>query len=229
MNEDFDLDRLADIPDPLAELSLTPLPPRPGHPDVRPPTRDHVARTRALALFGAIACQAIWLTVFNKRGDLTTVRPTTLLAEVGIPLAAGLVALGAAVAPGERGLGESKEYLAPAALFAPALFAVAAWWERATDVDPESFAWHAARCFIVTSLFALVPAVLAAWSFRRSFASASGWRSAALGMACAGLAAATMGLVCSTGTVLHVLAGHVSVMIVAGVAGALLGRRFGKA
>jgi hypothetical protein len=38
-----------------------------------------------------------------------------------------------------------------------------------------------------------------------------------------------MGLVCSTGTVLHVLAGHVSVMIVAGFAGALLGRRFGRA
>ena len=228
MNEDFDLERLADIPDPLSELGLAPLPPRLAQRTARPATRDHVARTRAIALIGAVACQAIWLAVFNKRGNLASVPRATLFAEIGIPLAAGLVALGAAVAPGDHGLGESKDRLIPAVLFAPVLFAVAVWWERVTDVDPESFAWHAARCFLVTSIFAFVPAALAAWSFRRAFATAPGWRSAALGMACAGLGASTMGLVCSTGTVTHVIAGHVSVMLVAGFAGALLGRRFGE-
>jgi hypothetical protein len=229
MNHDFDIDRLADVPDPLADVALAPLPPRPAAPAVRPATRDAVARTRMLALAGAVACQGVWVALFNKRADLATVPRATLFAEIGVPAVAGAIALVAAVAPGERGLGESKERLAPAALFAPVLFALATWGERVTDVDTESFAWHAARCFLVTSLFTLVPAVLAAWAFRRSFAAAPAWRSAALAMACAGLGAASMGLICATGTTLHVIAGHVTVMVVAGVVGALVGRRFGEA
>ncbi len=38
-----------------------------------------------------------------------------------------------------------------------------------------------------------------------------------------------MSLVCSVGSPAHVLVGHGSVMLVAAVAGALLGRRFGEA
>jgi hypothetical protein len=229
MKHDFDFDRLGDIPDPLADVALAPLPAQKRAPTVRPATRAAVARTRMLALAGAVACQGVWLALFNKRADLATVPRATLFAEVAIPAVAGAIALVAAIAPGERGLGEAKERLAPAALFAPVLFALATWGARVTDVDTESFAWHATRCFLVTSLFTLIPAVLAAWAFRRSFAAAPAWRSAALAMACAGLGAATMGLVCATGTVLHVIAGHVTVMVVAGIVGALVGGRFGEA
>jgi hypothetical protein len=228
MSDDFDLDRLRDIPDPLAGLALPPLEPR-SVPAVRPRTRQEVARARTVSRALAVAVQGVWLALFEKRADLATVSRATLLGEVAFPLLAGAVALGAAVAPGARGLGEAKERLAPWALLAPVVFVAATWWSDVACSDPESFTWHALRCFFITSLFAMVPAMLAAWSFRRSFAAAPGWRAAALGMACAGLGASTMGLVCATGNVAHVLAGHGSVMLVAGLAGALLGRRFGEA
>jgi len=54
-------------------------------------------------------------------------------------------------------------------------------------------------------------------------------RRAALGVACGGLAAASMSLCCFHREMLHVLIGHGSMMLVGGVAGALLGRRFTRA
>jgi hypothetical protein len=228
MKPDFDIDRIAEIPDPLADLAQAPLPPR-RPPPLSPPTRGHVVQRRAVALAAAVATQFMWLAVFNKRADLATVSRSVLLGEIGFPLAAGAIALGAAVAPGPRGLGESKERLLPWVLLAPAVFVVATFWSDAGGGDSESFFWHAARCFLYTSLFALGPAFAAAWTFRRAFAAAPGWRAAALGIACAGLGASTMGVICATGSTAHVLLGHGSVMLAGGIAGALLGRRFGEA
>jgi hypothetical protein len=228
MSSEFDLDKLAEIPDPLGDLASAPVPPRRAEISVRPPTRESVVRRRAMALVGAIACQGFWLALFHKRADLATVSRSTLAAEVGFPLVAAAIAFGAATAPGPRGLGESRERLAPWALLSPAVFVAATLLSSAGGADSEPFTWHAARCFLVVSLFAVGPAILAGWAFRRSFAAAAGWRAAALGIACAALAAASMGVVCSTGSAAHVLVGHGGVIFVAGAAGALLGSRYAR-
>jgi hypothetical protein len=229
MTEDFDVRRIAEIPDPAAGLTLRPLPPRRAALGAPPPTRDRVVRGRVLALALALGSELVWLAALRWRGDLTTTPPSAIAAEVGVPLAAGVLALLVAVDPGERGLGVSRERLAWGAIGAPVLFAVAAWLERVHDVDPQPFATHAAGCFLLTSLFALVPALLAARSFRGAFAAAPAWRSASLGVACGGLGAATMGLLCSTATAAHVIVGHASVLVVAGLAFAWVGQRAGQA
>ena len=74
----------------------------------------------------------------------------------------------------------------------------------------------------VTGLLALGPLALGLWAFRRAFAAAAGWRTAAVGVAAGGLAAATMSLACPITTAAHVIVGHGLAMIVAGLAGALL-------
>jgi hypothetical protein len=48
-------------------------------------------------------------------------------------------------------------------------------------------------------------------------------------MACAALAAASMSILCSVGSPAHVLVGHGGMIAVAGIAGALAGRRLGQA
>ena len=88
------------------------------------------------------------------------------------------------------------------------------------DMDTESFWRHALRCFLVTGLLALGPLALA---------SEPGWRMAGLGVGCAAIAAASMTFLCSVGSPAHVLLGHGGLMLVAGIAGAGVGRKIGEA
>jgi hypothetical protein len=229
MKQDFDFDTVADFPDPAAGLGPLPLLPRPANTLDRPPSRSRVAAMRVSALVAALLYEAVWLAIFNKRGDLSALARSTLVAEVSIPLCAAGLALAAAAARGARGMGASKGHLATAALLSPAVFAAATVFCGPADADGEPFWSHALRCFLVTGLLGLGPLALAAWAFRRAFVAAPAWRMAALAMACSAVAAATMAFLCSVGSPAHVLVGHGGLMLVAGVGGALLGRRLGEA
>jgi hypothetical protein len=66
---------------------------------------------------------------------------------------------------------------------------------------------------------------LAGWALRHAFAAAARWRFAAAGVACGALAATTMSVVCANGNAAHVLLGHGTFMLVAGLAGWLVGER----
>ncbi|HXN33544.1 MAG TPA: NrsF family protein [Polyangiaceae bacterium] len=229
MKHDFDLDRTADFPDPLAGIGELPVPLRPASPLVRPPTRSRVAALRASALGAALLYEGVWLAIFNKRSDLSALPRTTLAAEVAIPLAAAGLALAAATARGERGMGAPKGRLAAWVLLSPAVFVAATLFAGPPDVDIESFWRHVLRCFLVTGLLGLGPLGLAAWAFRRGFVAAPAWRMAGLGVACSAIAAASMTFLCSVGSPAHVLVGHGGLMVVAGLGGALFGRRLGEA
>jgi hypothetical protein len=226
---DFDFAPLAEFPDPVDGIGQVPVPPRPATPPVRPLTRSGLAQRRTFALCGAVVYECAWLWIFNKRADLSSTPATTLIAEVTIPLAAAALALAAATARGPRGLGVTKARLIPLALMAPLFFVTMTLFAGPADVDPESFWPHALRCFLVTGVLGFGPLALAAWSFRRTFLTASAWRMAALGMGCSACAAAGMSLICSVGSPAHVLVGHGGLIVVAGIGGALLGRPWGQA
>jgi hypothetical protein len=228
MKDPIDNHRITDVPDPLAGISDWPLPPRRSVALEVSPTRSRVATVRATALGGALLYELACIVVMSKREDLHTMSRAVLLTELAIPVVAGLLAL-AAAAPGALGMGQPKGRLTTLALLSPVLFIVATLVASPRDVDSEPFVSHALRCFAWTALYSAGPIVLAAWAFRRSFVAAPAWRSAAVGLACGAMGAATMSLVCSVGTPAHVLVGHGGMMLVAGVAGALLGKRFGRA
>jgi hypothetical protein len=181
------------------------------------------------ALGGAVLYELAWLVLLNKRGDIHTTPGHTLFLEVAVPLAAAAIGLAVATARGSRGLGAAKPRLAVGALLAPALFVAATVALAPHDVDPEGFAPHALRCFALTAAFTAGPMALAAHAFRGAFAAAPAWRSAALAMACAALAAVTTALACSVGSADHVIVGHGSMMLVAGAVGAVVGRRLAQA
>ena len=233
MNDDFDLDRLGDVPDPMSGVGDWPLPPRPAAAALGPsPTRSGVAAVRATALVVALLYELAWIGIMNGRADLHTMPLSTLLLELAVPLATALLALAAAAGSGKESLGQPKARLVTLALASPVVFVVGSFlagnFVASTDMDTEAFWPHALRCFLWTSLYALGPLSLAVWAFRRSFATAPAWRTAALGMACGAAGAATMSFVCSVGTPAHVIVGHGGIIFVAALGGALLGRRFGQ-
>jgi hypothetical protein len=227
MKDPFDINRVTDVPDPLAGISDWPVPPRRAGALVDSPTRSRVAAARATALGAALLYEVAWVVIMSKREDLHTMPRTLLVTELAIPTAAALLALAAAAAPGAHGMGQPKGRMTVLALLSPAFFVLATLLVSPRDVDPTPFLAHGVQCFAWTALFSAGPLVLAAWAFRRSFVAAPAWRSAALGLACGAAGAATMSLVCSVGSAAHVLVGHGGMMLVAAVCGALLGRRLG--
>jgi hypothetical protein len=229
MKNEFDLEAMIDVPDPAAGLASIAVPPRRVQPGPRPPTRADRTARRAAAFAAALLYSGVLLVLFNKRADLHVMPGRTLLVEVAIPLAAAALAFVAATAPGRSGVGWPKAWLVTVALAAPAFFAVATWLAGPRDVDPEPFVGHGVRCLIVTGIFTLGPLLLAAWAFRGAFVAAAGWRAATLGVACAGLGATAMSLLCSVGTPAHVVVGHGGVMALAALAGAAFGRRTARA
>ena len=71
--------------------------------------------------------------------------------------------------------------------------------------------------------------MLAAVVLRRSFASAAGWRSAAVGAACGLAAGAAMHLHCENVLPVHMVLSHAVPALLLGVAGALLLGRTARA
>jgi hypothetical protein len=227
MKDPFDIDRIADIPDPLSGVDDWPLPSRRDVALAASPTRARMATARATALGAALLYELAWIVVMSKRDDLHTTPRAVLLTELAIPVMAALLALLAAT-PGAQGLGQPKGRMTVLALLAPALFVAATVVMSPGGADAEPFFMHSLRCFAWTAVYSIGPMVFAAWAFRRSFVGAPVWRSAALGMACGAVGAATMSLVCAVGSPAHVLVGHGGMMLVGAAAGAWLGNRFGR-
>ena len=223
MSEDLDLHRLTEIPDPFGP-SRGPASkdaPRPG----ASPTRREVRRRRAIAAAAAVAYEAGWVLVVERRRDLGQLPAWTIALGLVIPLAAAALALAAVTRPGRRGLGEAASWTAGLTVTAPVLFTLATLTAWPLDAGEGHFWNLAVRCMGVTALLTAGPLVLGVVVFRHAFAAASVWRTAALGVACGATAAATMSLACWHGGALHAIVGHGAMMVVGGVAGALLGRQ----
>jgi hypothetical protein len=224
MNDDFDLDRLADIGDPFAESANAPI--RPADP-ARPlrtgsPTRSRVRRLRGIAFAGALFFDAAWLVFRERRADLGSASASALVLGIAIPLGAAALALVAAVRNGPRGLGAPAARIAALAVAAPLFFAVATALAAPAGAGDPRFWRHAAGCMAVTAILASGPLALGLWAFRHAFAAAAGWRTAAVGAAAGALSAATMSLACPITAADHVIVGHGVVMIVTALIGGLL-------
>jgi hypothetical protein len=172
---------------------------------------------------GALAYEAAW--VAHLRVHIASRSSWSVGLELLVPLAAGVAAWMAATRSGRHGLGEGRTRLAWLALGLPLGFAALTSVVWPADPRDGAFWQHASGCAVSGALLASGPLFLAAFSFRRSFASASVWRTAALGIACGGLAVASLSVVCPLATAGHLIVGHGAAFAIAGLTGALLGRR----
>jgi hypothetical protein len=227
---DFDLKRLAEIPEPLAQRAAPTSTSRPLKTDSWPPspTRARVRSARAAALATAVLFNAAWLVLVERRGDLASLSGASVALGLAIPLVASLVALVAVIRPGARGLGVRLAELVALVCMPPMLFAIGTLVTLPAD-GAGPFLGPALRCVSVSAILTVTPFVVALFVMRRSFVSSAAWRTAALGVACGGLAAATMSVVCANSEPLHVLVAHGAMMLVGGVVGAWAGARVTRA
>jgi|CZKU01.1.fsa_nt_gi hypothetical protein len=225
-NDEHDLARLAAIGDPFADDAAAPVrslePPRIPAGENASPTRSRVRAIRWIAFAAALLFEVPHLVFARHRRDVTAVAPAELAVGLGLPLAVAAVAFFAGTRRGARGLGLPARVIAGLAVAAPALFALGTL-AGAPDNAPDPAFWqHAAGCASTTAVLALGPVALGLWAFRRAFAVAAPWRTAALGIAAGGIAAAVMSIACPITGAWHVLLGHGTMMLAAGLAGALL-------
>jgi hypothetical protein len=223
MNDDRDLSRLLEIGDPFADEANGPLRPMTSMPPPPSRTRAGVRAMRAIAFAAALLYDAAWLAVRETRPDLRSLPLSTLAVGLGVPLAAGTIALGAAARRGKRALGLSAAHVAALAMAAPAIFVVATLLVSPAG-GGDAFLYRAMRCASATAILALGPLGLGLWVYRHAFAAVASWRAAAVGVACGALAAATISLHCPVSAAWHVIVGHGTIMLIAGLAGAWLGR-----
>ncbi len=230
MKDHRDMDRLAEIGDPFADDVSAAVRPLVSKAAERPsPTRPRVRALRTIAFASAFLYDAAWIALRHTRPDLGSLPPSTIALGLAIPLAAGALALGAAAQPGERGLGLSAARVTALAVAAPALFVVATLLGAPMGGEGDLFWRHTRGCMAATALLAVGPLGLGLWAFRRAFVAAAAWRTAAIGVACGALAAATLSLTCPVSSPWHVVLGHGTVMLVAGLMGALLARALARA
>jgi hypothetical protein len=226
-----DLDKLlSQVPDPFAR-DAAPLPAPPVLPSVASPTRAQHQTRLVVAVAVAVVFQVIWIAVAKHRMALDAITVQHLLFGLGVPLVAAGLAWWAATSRGRAGLGAPAAWLAAGIALSPLLFALTTLLVAPPDQDASTRAFldRAVRCVAGSSALCAVSLGLLAYAFRHAFAAASTWRTAALGVACGALAAATMSLACFHREAMHVLVGHGSMMLVGGLLGALIGRRFTRA
>jgi hypothetical protein len=224
MSDPEKLDRLFDIPDPFADASDV-APPMPRLPETKSPTRAERERAVAIAIGAALLYQIAWVLVIEHRTDLGKLPFSALILSVGIPLYLAFGAANVASRGGLRGLGMSVSRLTLVIVGAPLIFALETLLLSSRMTDETAPFWdRAVRCIAVTFMLAVPPMAMLTWVFRRAFVAASVWRSAALGVACGALGAATMSVACVHSEALHIIVAHGSMMILGGVGGALLGR-----
>jgi hypothetical protein len=223
--QDLDLQRLSEIGDPFAEDAAAP--PRPMvaaslPPSVRSsPTRERIHALRVAALVLTLLFEGVWL-LRSHRPDLGSAPVSELLLGVAIPLAAALLALGAAVRIGPRGLGLPAKAIAALAVFAPLVFAVGTTLAAPASPPDPDFWLHAYNCFATTAFLVLAPLAAASWAYRHAFPTAAPLRMAAMGAASGALAAATISLACPDTQAAHVIIGHGTMILLTALAGAML-------
>ena len=225
MRGDFDVERLAEIPDPFADQAGAP---EPGAVSRRvvSATRSGVKTMRIVAAAGAIVYEAAWLSLAGLRPGLSYGSASAVAVAFVIPLLAVAVAWSAGTrrGPGQVATAWPAWVAVPPLFFGLLTLAVS---PRALEGGP--FWAGALHCMGQTMILTVGPLALGAWAYRHAFATASRWRTAALGVACGGLSTATICLSCPDPTALHVIVGHGTAMVVGGIAGGLLGYRLTRA
>ena len=228
MTDDLDLGQFESIGDPFAGAAGTPVEPlRPATAAAlaRPsPARGRVRAVRVAAVGCAVLLEAGWVALHGLRRDMPVQPGGAIAIELAIPLIAAGLALGAATARGARGLGLTATRIVAAALGVPAFFALATVLTAAPDVDDGHFWSHTLLCMCASFVLAAVPFALIVGAFRRSFVAAAGWRTATLGVAAGGIAAATLSVTCTVGTMGHIVLGHGIVFLMAALAGGAVAR-----
>lgn len=218
----------ADIPDPFGDAGTSAAPHRPPpRPRAPSPTR---ARTRAVRLL-AIASALLYEVALAARLHMHAAGrpPGTLAVGLAAPLAAGAVVVAIGARRGSLGLGPPAARVALATAFGPALF-VAASLLLLPAIDEDGQYWqHALACIITGTALAAGPVALLALAWRRAFASAATWRTAALGVASGALATTTLSLVCPDTSSWHVVVGHGAAMVLGGLAGAAVAHSTARA
>jgi hypothetical protein len=215
--------QFGDIPDPFAGTPAGTPQPVDRSRMAPAPTRSRVRRTRAVAAAGALLYVAAWPLFVERRPDLAALPLSQVALGLAIPLVAAALALRAAgLRPGIRpdAFGVVVGLLA----LSPCWFALATL-ASSPEAHDDRFVPHAISCMLVTAALAAAPLALVLHAYRRAFAALSTWRATALGVGCGGLAAATMVFVCPISTGAHVTVGHGAILLVAGGAAGLLGRR----
>jgi hypothetical protein len=228
MSDEFDRMRLDEIGDPFAVEARAPLRPPPSVEKVPARTRSRTRLLRVGLLVDALLFEAAWLVLRERRPDLASLPASQIALGLAVPLIAAALALAAASRTGTRGLGLPARRVAGLAVAAPLVFVLGTLLAAPGDPGDRLFWIHAAGCAAVTAILTVGPLALGLWAYRRAFVGASTWRTAAVGVAAGGLAAATMSLACPISSAPHVILGHGAIMLVAGLAGALLAPAVGR-
>jgi hypothetical protein len=218
----------ADIPDPFGDAGPSVAPQRPPpRPRAPSPTRARTRGVRVLAIASALLYE---VAVAARLHMHAAGRPPGRLAiGLAAPLAAGAVVLAVGARRGSLGLGPPAARVALATAFGPALF-VAASLLMLPAMDEGGQYWpHALACMVTGTALAAGPVALVALAWRRAFASAAAWRTAALGVASGALATTTLSLVCPDVSSWHVVVGHGAAMVLGGLVGAVVARRTARA
>jgi len=223
----FDPAVLSEIPDPFADVSSVPIPPRAAMSVAASPTRLRVRTLRLCAVASALAFDALGVAVLRSRHDTGPLSLRFVL-ELAAPALAGTVALAAVVRRGRLGLGETTERLGAMLACAPAVFVLLTLPAAEADPDDAMFWPRTVACFFTTLLLASGPLFFGVVAMRRAFASAAAWRTAAVGVASGALAATSIALGCPYKGALHILIGHGATILLAGALGAWLGSRFAR-
>jgi hypothetical protein len=220
----------ADIPDPALRSASEP---RSAMPPSGPSlTRRQLGRRRAVAL----AAAALWpIAIVGAWGlrQRESVEMSSMGAQSAVWIA--LIGLAAFVAfsRGKSGLGRPvrwAEWVVGAGLLSFLLIALLWIPARAVAgfaaVGPASLL---APC-VGLGLFAAVPMlVVASWPLRHAMVQGAGWRGASLGAAAGFGAVLVLTLHCASAFGGHVLLAHGAPLVVATLAGAFIGARFGRA
>jgi hypothetical protein len=212
MSSDFDLRAFDDIPDPTASSGAAPLPPPKELP--ASPSRGALRLRRALAAVFALGAAAVFALALGPRSDLREASHGGLVPTIAVVLLAALAGWFAAVHRPSSGAARWAPWL-----LAPfALFAIAGVVHSGTGT-PESMLRATIACLVGSMAIAVLPLAALLYAYRHAFATSARKRSLAIGIACGAIAAAAMELHCSVDSAAHMIVGHGSALLLAGLLG----------
>lgn len=222
MTSPLDPDDLFDVPDPFAASGSPAAPPTPPDVDAWPssPTRARTRAIRVAAVVGAVACEALLVSMMGLRSAVA--RDALLLGvAVALPAATALAVVVAA-----RSQGSHRGRVAVTLVASLVVFAITT---GITVRGGGDWLDETLECIMGTSLMAFGPALLAILAMRRAFVAGATLRTAALGIGAGLLGAAATRLYCPNDVFGHVMVGHGSPILLAAVLAALLGTRLTRA
>jgi hypothetical protein len=221
--ESFDLDRLREIPDPLAGAAgrEAKAPVAPTEPSLTRPQR----RVRSLlVLAAAIGWVLLFVAYLGPRSDLFS--PWVIL-PLSLWMIAAAGALVLALSARDRGLPAGVRVIQVILAVIPLCFGVAALVSSTEGEGPFSLK-AAAICMHYANLIASGPLLFACLAFRRSFLSAPAWRGAAIGAVCGLAGSIGIHSHCPTSGTLHALLGHGLPIAAGAILGSILGAIRGR-